>query len=76
MSGVELYLTLRKEVVFVLVYNKLLPATDRRAISMANKSGKPHKHFGLNKANMYVKKTLIYSKSELEMKMLPRLKSI
>ena len=66
----------RKEVVFVLVYNKLLPAADRRAISMANKSGKPHKHFGLNKANMYVKKTLIYSKSELEMKMLPRLKSI
>ena len=69
----------RKDIVFVLVYNedqKHFPEIDRRAIAMANKSGNPHKHFGLNKANMYVKKAVIFSKTELETKLLKRLKAI
>lgn len=59
----------RKEIIFVLVYNedaKNIPITERRAISMANKSGQPHARFGLNKANLYVKKALIYNKNELK----------
>lgn len=69
----------RKDIIFVLVYNeelKNLPASELRAISMANKSGLAHKHFGLNKANMYVKKALIYSKGDFEKKLLPQLKQV
>lgn len=67
----------RKEIIFVLVYNedlKQIPASERRAISVANRSGLAHTHFGLNKANMYVKKALIYSKHEFDTKLLPRLR--
>jgi len=69
----------RKEIVFVLVYNedqKKLPANDLRAISIANKSGGTQFRFGLNKAKMYVKKALIYNKSDFEKKLLHKLKSI
>ena len=69
----------RRDIVFVLVYNEerySIPVTDLRAISAANQSGLSHNHFGLKKANLYVKKALIYSKRDFKSKLLPRLKAV
>lgn len=69
----------RQEIVFVLVYNeekKHLSDEQKRFIALANNSGVGHKDFGLEKANMYVKKALIYNRQDFKTKLLSKLKAV
>ena len=69
----------RKDIIFVLVYNeeyKKKHQTEKLAIAMANNAGRPHPMWGLDKANTYVKKAVIYNKEEFNSKLLPKLKNV
>lgn len=70
----------RKEIRFVLVYNesqKALSKSQAIAIAKANTTGNPQpKIWGLEKANIYVNRALIYNREQFSNKLLPSLKGI